>query len=417
MRRVLMIAFHYPPLRGSSGIQRTLKFTRYLHEYGWAPIVLTAHPRAYPLVGDDLAGEIRETVVVKRAFALDTARHLAIRGRYLRWLAMPDRWVSWWIGALRDGLEIVRNHRPQVLWSTYPIATAHLIGATLHRLTGIPWIADFRDSMTEPDYPRDRPTRAVCRWLERVTVEDCERAVFTAPGAIRMYAKRYPSIPESHWSLIRNGFDEENFALAERQTAHGTRAERPLVMVHSGLLYRSERDPRSFFAALGDLRRAGRIDPNRLRIVLRASGDEEYHRHHIQQHGIEDIVSLEPGIPYQEALQEMLGADALLLFQASNCNHQIPAKVYEYLRARRPVLALTDPEGDTAGVLREAGVGSIAPLDSAPAIAAALERFLRGLQLGDLPVASDEELARHSRRWQTRQLSELLDSVAGSDRP
>jgi hypothetical protein len=269
--------------------------------------------------------------------------------------------------------------------------------------------------MTEPDYPRDRATRAVCRWLEEITVRDCSRAVYTAPGAIRMYAKRYPSIPDSRWKLIRNGFDEENFALAERRTGHGARADRPLVMVHSGLLYRSERDPRSFFTALGELRRAGRIEASRLRIVLRASGDEDYHRRHIQDHGIEDIVSLEPGIPYQQALQEMLDADGLLLFQASNCNHQIPAKVYEYLRARRPILALTDPEGDTAGVLREAGVGTIAPLDSAPAIAGTLDGFLRGLQSGDLPVASDEELARHSRRFQTGQLAALLDSVAESE--
>src|SRR5215510_13823207 len=99
MNKILMIAFHYPPLRGSSGIQRTLKFSRYLPDYGWQPIILTAKPQAYPQVGEDQLHEIPESVPVIRAFALDTARHLSFRGYYLRRMALPDRWVSWWLGA------------------------------------------------------------------------------------------------------------------------------------------------------------------------------------------------------------------------------------------------------------------------------------------------------------------------------
>src|SRR5262245_26076941 len=87
MRRVLMIAYHYPPLRGSSGIQRTLAFSRDLREHGWEPIVLTAHPRAYEKVGDDQLRDIPEGIAVHRPFALDTARHLALGGRYLKALA------------------------------------------------------------------------------------------------------------------------------------------------------------------------------------------------------------------------------------------------------------------------------------------------------------------------------------------
>src|SRR5689334_11900077 len=100
MRRVLMIAFHYPPCRGSSGLQRTLSFSRHLPAHGWTPIVLTANPRAYPQVGDDQLGDIPSTVQVERAFALDSARHLALRGHYLQWMALPDRWASWFFGAV-----------------------------------------------------------------------------------------------------------------------------------------------------------------------------------------------------------------------------------------------------------------------------------------------------------------------------
>jgi hypothetical protein len=136
--RVLMIAFHYPPLRGSSGIQRTLKFTKYLPEFGWQPIVLTAHARSYASTSNDLMGEIEHLPAVYRAFSFDSSRHLSVLGRYPKSCALPDRWVSWWLGAVPMGLYLIRKYRPAVIWSTYPIATAHLIGLSLSRLTGIP---------------------------------------------------------------------------------------------------------------------------------------------------------------------------------------------------------------------------------------------------------------------------------------
>jgi len=403
-----MIAFHYPPLHGSSGIQRTLKFSRYLPDHGWQPIILTTNPRAYPKIAEDQLREIPPDILVKRAFALDTARHLAIGSSYIKWMALPDRWISWWLGAVPAGLRLLRTYRPKIIWSTYPIATAHLIGLTLHRLTGVPWIADFRDSMTEDHYPRDPTTRRVSRWVERLTVKHCRQAVFTTPGTLRMYAGRYPEIPPSRWAIIANGYDEENFAAAERALPNRRPPGHPLVLVHSGALYPSERDPRAFFAALAGLRQAGKIAPSSLKIILRASGHEAYHRQHLRENGIEDIVFLEPPIPYQEALTEMLSADGLLIFQASNCNHQIPAKIYEYLRARRPIFALTDPKGDTADVLKAARIDTIAPLDSKEQIAQRLLHFLTLIREGRAPIANDEEIKRHSRESRTQELAKLL---------
>jgi hypothetical protein len=103
VKRVLMIAFHYPPMRGSSGIQRALKFSQYLPEFGWQPLVLTVNPRAYESVSHDQMCEVSDHVRVARAFALDTARHLSLRGRYPGLLALPDRWISWWLGAVPRG--------------------------------------------------------------------------------------------------------------------------------------------------------------------------------------------------------------------------------------------------------------------------------------------------------------------------
>ena len=184
-----------------------------------------------------------------------------------------------------------------------------------------------------------------------------------------------------------------------------------MVLLHSGLLYPSERDPSAFFAALRALKQTKRIDARTLRVVLRATGHDAHYRQALAEQGLDDIVFLEPAIPYRDALAEMLAADGLLIFQAANCNHQIPAKIYEYLRARRPMLVLTDAAGDTAAVVRAAGIDTIAPLDSAVAIERALVDFMERARAGRAPIATDAEIARHSRRAGAAELARLLDSL------
>jgi len=406
VKRVLMVAFHFPPQRGSSGIQRTLAFSRYLPALGWEPLVLSAHPRAYQDSGGDAyTGPARVT----RAFALDSARHLALRGRYSRWTALPDRWSSWLLGAVPAALRIVRRERPAVIWSTYPIATAHLIGLAVHKLTGLPWVADLRDPMIDDAYPVDPWMRRAASWIERLTVRHCARAVCTTPGAVRSYRRRYPELPPERFCLIENGYDEEEFAAVA--PAAGT-AGASFLLLHSGIIYPSERDPGPLFAALGRLRHAGAAGIGQFRLRLRAPLHEDLLATLARHHGIEDIVDIAPALPYRAALAEMAGADGLLVLQAANCNDQIPAKLYEYLRAGRPLLALTDPAGDTAALLREAGIDTIAPLDDSEAIAQALLRFLELAKSGRAPRAMPAFVQAQTRSARAVQLAALLDELA-----
>jgi len=415
MKNILMIAYHFPPVRVSSGIQRTLKFSRYLLDYGWKAQVLSVNSRAYIQINNGQMGEIPDEVFVKRAFALDTSRHLSFKGRYFSWMALPDRWISWGFGGTISGLLMLFKFKPKIIWSTYPIATAHILGLILHRLTGIPWVADFRDSMTEDNYPVNPRQWIMFRWIEEQAVKHCARAVFTTPGAIAMYAERYPDISGSKWILIPNGFDEDSFLKAEASEAYKTALKNKVVeccvLLHSGVLYPSERDPTEFFKALAELKEKGIVNSKKLNILFRATGHDDIHSQLINQYGLQDIVLLKPGISYEEALAEMLTVDGLLVFQSSNCNHQIPAKVYEYLRAKRPIFALTDPEGDTAGVLTEAKVPFIVPLNNKNEIANGLTDFLLKLGQGDFVQVDNEIINKHSRSACTKVLAELLDDI------
>lgn len=412
MKRVLMIAYHFPPLSGSSGIQRTLRFVQHLPAFGWEPMVLTAHRRAYEQTSDDLLGEVSANVLVERALALNTARHLAIAGRYPSVLARPDRWMTWQYGAVPAGLRLVRRWQPSVIWSTYPIATAHIIGSALSRRTGLPWIADFRDPMAQDDYPADPVLWQSFKRIEEQAVGEASASVFTTPGAARVYGERYPGAAD-RITVLENGFDEESFAaLPGKADAPQPLNPGAVTLLHSGVVYPSERDPTQFFAALESLAGAGKIRPESFRVRFRAAAHEDVLRSLARGHGIEDFIELLPAVPYRMALDEMVRADALLVLQASNCNEQIPAKLYEYLRAGRPIVGLTDPRGDTAGVLREAGVASIARLDSMEAIANLLDRFIADMKNQRASLPNKDYVARSSRRGRTEQLARLLEQVS-----
>lgn len=412
-RRVLLIAFHFPPAVGSSGVHRGYSLARYLPDAGWEPIVLTARAGAHPAVGHSQEENLPPELRVFRTLAFDAARHMSLAGVYPGWLAWPDRWVSWFPTAVLRAVSLVRKYKPQVLWSTYPIATSHLIGLAVSKITEVPWVADFRDSMMDASYPPSGIRRNIFRQIERKTVHRAARVVFTAPGTRDMYADRYSDLPDSHWHLVLNGFDEESFQKAESLIHE--RDWKKTIILHSGVIYPEERDPTALFLAIAELKRKGCLSSATCEIRLRASGHDGRFEPKLRELGIEDVVQLLPAINYEQALAEMMSVDGLLLLQASSCNHQIPAKLYEYVRAGRPVLALTDECGDTASLLRELCDATIAPLGSAQKISSAVIQFIKKIK--EVPNCNNVDvISTYSRRAQVCRTAQIFDMLVPEER-
>lgn len=412
-RRLLMVAFHFPPLAGSSGIQRTLRFVQHLPDFGWEPLVLTIRPEAYERTSNDLNTEVPPAVHVRRALGFDTARQLAIGGRYAAWMARPDRWISWRFDGVRQGMQLVREFKPQAIWSTFPIASAHVIGAELERRTRLPWVADFRDPMAQDDYPTDPVTWRQYKAIEAGAMQQASLNLFTTPSALRLYRERYPACA-LRTALLENGYDEESFANVDGSAEPLNPG--CLTLLHSGIVYASERDPTQLFVALARLRDQGAISPGRLKIRFRAAVHDELLHELAQQHGVQPYLEVCPPVPYREALHEMLRADALLVLQAENCNAQIPAKIYEYLRARRPILCLSHPAGDTEAALRMAGVQAHARLDDAGSTAALLQGFMadHAARRHSAYLASPEAITAASRRGRALDLAQHLNRITGT---
>jgi glycosyltransferase involved in cell wall biosynthesis len=330
-------------------------------------------------------------------------------------MALPDRWVSWCFGAIPAGYRAIRKDNYDVILTTFPIATAVLIGLVLHRITGKPWVADFRDSMTEPDYPPDPRAWRAYRWLEKKTVEHASRAVFTASSAVRMYLDRYPTLTPNRCALVLNGYDEEDFRDLKTDRR---KPGQPLRVVHMGALYPIERDPRPFFHALSQLQNDGKIDASRVQFELRASGNESAYKQMIHEKQLDNLVRLLPPLPYREALQDAALVDGFLLFQGACCDHQIPAKVFEYLRLGTPILALTSHAGDTAVLLRETGGATLVDLSDWRAIYQTLPGFLQAVEKRTHPRPERSLIETYSRSAQAEKLARVLDEVVapGADR-
>lgn len=410
-KRLLIVAFHFPPIQASTGVTRTLSFAKYLKQHGWEVTVLTATPGAYPEKRSENLESIPSYVRVERALAFDTQRHLSLFGRYPGWLAIPDRWQTWRIPAVMRAASIVKRWRPDVVMSTYPIATAHRIAAAISRRFQIPWVADFRDPMAQPDYPPDPATHLAFEKIEETVFQRAARIVVTTPGTAHMYRERFRHFAPEHIAVIPNGFDPAMFPATSTAPPDFAQQKRPLVLLHSGVVYPVERDPTMLFEAVGELRKEGAINPADVQIHFRASAHERQYEPQVTALGIADIVGFLPAIPYRDAIAEMAAADAFLLLQASNCNDQIPAKLYEYLYCERPILGLTDPTGDTAATMRSVGSTCIARLDNKEEIKAWLPRFVELARQRMAPTPTRSQIQHFSREGATQALAQVLDGI------
>ncbi|MFH1143162.1 MAG: glycosyltransferase, partial [Candidatus Eisenbacteria bacterium] len=259
MRRALFILYYFPPA-GGIGVQRGLKFIRYLPEFGWRATVLTVRAgAAFPVRDETLLDEIPPDVLVRRTPCpelyglyrrlgrhaattdVDTASQSAgefkPHRRILRALRgalfIPDGRMLWAPHAIRAGRQLLDSAKHEAVFSSGPPFTSHLIARALHRSHGLPWIADYRDPWTQATfYPRRPPiARAIDLRLEASCIREATCTVIVGAGMEAEFRRRYPDLPPQRLRVIPNGYDEADFAAVPyRHPQH-------LRITHSGSLF------------------------------------------------------------------------------------------------------------------------------------------------------------------------------------
>lgn len=417
MKHALFVAYHYPPESSSSGVLRTLKHTRYLGRLGWHVTVLTLDRNAYQVTDATLEGQIPAEVRVVRTRFVDVKRHLAIRGSYPSWLAIPDQWIGWWPWAVAAGRRVIKDQPVDLIYSTSPHATAHLIGCSLSRWAGIPWVADFRDPWYEepPEPGTSWVAHRAARRLERLVVRRADRIVASTARLRDTLAARYPGEPAEKFVAVPNGYDEDDFS------GVGGPLKAPsdqLLIVHAGSINANFRDPRPLFEAVRLAAQAGLVDPARIRFRFLGGGpfgESEEMKQAVERARLMARVEFLPRVSYEAALAELGRADVLLLLQASpDTVDLVPAKLFEYLRAGRPVLAVV-PDGATAEVLRDTGGGwAVDPADGGglrDALVGAYRAWVGGSL--DSVAANRAILEKFSRERLAGELAAQFDSLLG----
>jgi hypothetical protein len=348
-KKVLMIAFHFPP-NSSIGAQRTFKTAEYLPEFGWEPIVLTAKASAYDAI--EQTQQIPQPLLdsTYRTTAFDVHRHLTIMGKHLGWMAMIDRWTTWIPGAVWKGMKIIKQNKPDLIWSTSPIPSAHIIARILSKKYNIPWVADYRDPFhyhhTSTSSMKNRALKAI----DKMTIKNASAAVFTTPKTTALYQDYFNDEPDDKFFTVENGYDEQNWGklVSHTPTSINPMSKTKFSLLYSGVLYQDGRDPTPLFEAIKSLMAAEVINGDNFELIFQGSGDGDNYKDLINTMAISDLITFTPSVPYLDSLVYIGKADALVIIQDEVFNFQIPAKLYEYIRTSRPILVMTPENSSTA---------------------------------------------------------------------
>jgi glycosyltransferase involved in cell wall biosynthesis len=434
-RNVLVVAYYFPPL-GLSGVQRTLKFVKYLPQFGWKPTVLTVTPTGYYAQDESLLAELDDPDIrIERVGSLDPNRLFRKRGtvkmpsegtrKVLSFASdlffIPDNKIGWRKKAVARASELLSAEKYSVIFATAPPFTDLLIGLDLREKFNIPLVVDYRDPWYA--YPHKYFPTPYHRWrntsLEKRVLRRSSGVITTNRRVKELMVKRFKVLEYNDVTIIPQGFDPADFVLNGSASAPAvTPAAAPAVaapaapagrlkITHAGVFY-GGRSPRRFLEAVAKLRTADTEAFAALEVHLIGALQDEHVRS-VGALGLGDKVKVRGYLEHRECVREMQSSDVLWLTLDNDT--QSPGKLYEYLGARKPILACVPP-GFVRQTLEDAGASIIVDPDDTDAIAAAIRRFATMRRNNALPVPDESEVRRYDRVALTNELSKIFGFLA-----
>lgn len=434
MKKALIVTYYWPPA-GGPGVQRWLKFVKYLKEFNWEPVVVTVKNGTYPAIDNSLEKDIPDNTVVykiptsepfglynffkrrkgksgsvafinmKKKGSLLDKLSIFIRAN----LYIPDARKGWKPYVVKALPEILSKHKIDVLITTGPPHSTHLIGLEMKRECNIPWIADFRDPWTNIYYnkimPRTTRTKRIDSHLESSVLKESDFVIVVSRQVKREFCDRTDNI-----ELIYNGYDDSDFAKIDEN-------DNPIdnfVILHTGNLSSSQ-NTIELWNALADISDKNKSFKNDL--VIRFIGNTDINIiDYLKSKGFSENIDIVDYVPHHKAVAMMTQASLLLLVIPNTDNNEgiITGKLFEYLASGSPIIAIGPVNGDAADILSETGRSPMIGFNDTSAMK---ERLIQAYTIWvendkTTPKYSGESCKQFSRKNATQQLVELLNRVS-----
>ncbi len=436
MKRVLIISYYWPPT-GGSGVQRWVKFAKYLPEEDWQPVIYTPENPEQLAVDASLEAEVpseaevirtritepyalykkvlrrsghsKEAVEVNPVNAQNKSflqkAAMWVRGNFFR----PDPRCLWIRPSVRYLKKYLEEHPVDLIVTTGPPQSMHMIGLRLAKETGLPWVADFRDPWTKIFYFKHLSmTPATESWhkkMEKAVLDEASAVVAVSP----LVQQEFQAMTDTPVELITNGFDECDFPSEKDTEAYGG-PDKDFTITHTGL-FAADGNPTVLWDVLREKYQADDDFRKRLRIKLIGKNDEQILKA-LKDRGLQEALTDMGYQPHSVAVEQQRKASILILPLRKEPEYKavLPGKLFEYMASERPVLGIGQPDGAMAMILGEAKTGTVLDWDDKKGISEYIEKCWKMHLEGRLTTVG-ADISRFSRRSTTRQMAGLFDRL------
>jgi len=415
-RNVLVIAYYFPPM-GLSGVQRTLKFVKYLPQFGWQPTILTVTPTGYYAQDYTLLDELHpQHIEIVRTGSLDPNRLFRKKGvvkmpserwrKALTFLSdtffIPDNKIGWKRRAVKAAEKLFEQKKFDVIFSTAPPFTDFLIGVSLHNKFHIPLVVDYRDVWHEYPY-KYYPTsihKLMNYKLEKKALRASSRIITTNRRVKELILKRYKFLQYHDITILPQGFDPADYVVDEKIVISPPKGMR---IAHAGVFY-GERTPKYFLRALQKLFADQPHLKNQIEVVFIGTIQDEYITMIKEMH-LDGSVTSTGYLDHKHCIAYLQSSD-VLWFMLNN-DTQSPGKLYEYLGMYKPILACV-PDGFVQQTLKETGGSVIVEPENVNGTAEAILHLYELYRQKKLPCPDEEIVQKYNRIELTNELSKMF---------
>ena len=436
MKRVLIISYYWPPT-GGSGVQRWVKFAKYLPSEGWQPVIYTPENPEQLATDASLEAEIPAEAEIIKTHIIEpyelykkflrksghskeavevnpvNAQNKSFLQKVAMWvrgnLFLPDPRCLWIRPSVSYLKKYMKEHPVDLIVSTGPPQSMHIIGMKLARQTGLPWIADFRDPWTRIFYFKHLSmTRTTERWhkkMEKKVLDAASAVVAVSP----LVQQEFQEMTQTPVELITNGFDECDFAGAACTEAAGGK-DKDFIITHTGL-FAADGNPSVLWETLRDKCMKDPVFKDRLKIKLIGKTDRQI-TESIEAAGLGENLTDMGYQPHDKAVEEQRRASLLILPLRKEPEYKavLPGKLYEYLASWRPVLGIGQPDGAMSMILNTTKTGVVFNWEDKASVSRFIDLCWKNHLEGRL-VVDDADISQFTRRNLTRRMAELFERL------